>query len=160
MTKDYRKDLLYPAVTKAVSEILKTSDFVAPVDLLLKMQRLTKEKYEDWRFGRVRYLERVCIGNLSKLNRILRILERHARDMGLKPSQTVYHKWGRGGKRIILRFSKSGARNLEAAYSRHYVAINRKPLTGPKVGAPGASSHERERSRDPEATTSAEVAET
>ena len=125
MTKDYRKDPLYPSVTRAVSEILKTRDFVAPVELLMQMQRLTKEKFEDWRFGRVPYLERVCLGNLSKLNRILRILERHARDRGLKASQTVYHKWGRGGKRIILRFSKSGDRNVEAAYSRHYVANRR-----------------------------------
>ncbi len=64
----------------------------------------------------------MCVGNLSKLSVILRILDHHARALGLKPSQTVYHKWGRGGKHIILRFSKSGAPALEAAYSRHYVA--------------------------------------
>jgi hypothetical protein len=43
----------------------------------------------------------------------------------LKPSNTVYHKWGKGGKRILLRFSKTGAPALEAAYSRHYVATIR-----------------------------------
>ena len=52
---------------------------------------------------------------------ILRILDHHARAIGLKPSHTLYHKWGRG-KRITLRFSKSGVPGLEAAYSRHYVA--------------------------------------
>ncbi len=127
MTKDYRKDSLYPSVTRAVAEILKTSNYVAPVELLLKIQRLTKQQYEDWRFGRIPYLERVSVGNLSKLNRILRLLERHAKDLGLKPSHTAYKKWGRGGKRMILRFSKTGDRRLEAAYSRHYVRSRPSP---------------------------------
>jgi hypothetical protein len=122
---NYRTDKLYPAVARAVEEILKTTNVVTPVELLLRTQRITKQKYEDWRFGRIPYLERVCVGNLSKLNVILRILDHHARALGLKPSQTVYHKWGRGGKHIILRFSKSGAPALEAAYSRHYVATRR-----------------------------------
>ena len=124
-TSNYTKDQLYPVVARAVAEMLKMSDAITPVDLLLKLQRITKQQYEDWRFGRIPYLERVCVGNLSKLNRILWILDLHARALGLKPSQTVYHKWGRGGKRIVLRFSKSGDRILEAAYSQHYVARNR-----------------------------------
>ena len=122
---NYQKDKLYPAVARVVAETLKTSDVVTPLELLVRLERITKQQCEDWRFGRIPYLERVCQGNLSKLSAILRILDHHARAIGLKPSQTVYHKWGRGGKRIILRFSKSGEPALEAAYSRHYVATNR-----------------------------------
>jgi hypothetical protein len=130
---NYRKDQLYASVAKAVSDILATSNFVAPVDVLLKLQRITKQQVEDWRFGRIPYLERVCQGNLGKLNRILRILALHAKDLGLYPSATEYHKWGRGNKRMALRFSKSGEPLLEAAYSRHYVkasAKKPKPLEG------------------------------
>jgi hypothetical protein len=119
---DYRKEKLYPAIARTVACILQTSDVVAPVEVLLRLQRITQDQYEDWRFGRIPYLERVCVGNLSKLSTLLRILDQHAQAIGLKPSQTVYHKWGRGGKRIILRFSKSRAPALEAAYSRHYIA--------------------------------------
>lgn len=54
--KNFKQDKLYPVVTKAVHEILQESDGVSPVDLLLRTQRLTQEQYEDWRFGRVRYL--------------------------------------------------------------------------------------------------------
>jgi hypothetical protein len=122
---NYQKDKLYPAVARAVAEILETTNVVTPVELLQRLQRITKAQYEDWRFGRIPYLERVCVGNLSKLSVILRLLDYHARTVGLKPSQTVYHKWGRGGKHIILRFSKSGAPALEAAYARHYVATDR-----------------------------------
>ena len=122
-SSNYTKDQLYPAVARAVAEILKTSTVVAPVDVLLYMQRITKQQYEDWRFARIPYLERVVLGNLSKMNRILRILDQHCRARGLTPSATVYRKWGKGGKRIVLRFSKSGDPNLEAAYSRHYLAM-------------------------------------
>lgn len=118
---NYKKDSLYPSVARAMAEILKAKGYVAPVDLLLHLGRITSKQYEDWRFGRVDYLERVCTGSLGRLSRLLRILELHARSLQLTPSQTVYRKWGRGGKRIALRFSKSGTERLEAAYARHYV---------------------------------------
>lgn len=118
---NYKKDKLYPAVARAVAEILEHGTVVTPVDVLLQMQRITKQQVEDWRFRRIPYLERVTIGGLGKMYRILRILEWHAKGLNLEPSRTVYHKWGKGGKRIVLRFSKSGEPNLEAAYSRHYL---------------------------------------
>jgi hypothetical protein len=127
-SSNYQQHALYPAIVRAVAGILDTNDVVTPIEVLLRMQRISKQQHDDWRFGRIPYLERVCDGNLSKLSAILRILDHHARALGLKPSQTVYHKWGRGGKGIILRFSKSGAPALEAAYSRHYVAG--KPAVG------------------------------
>ncbi len=128
----YKKDKYYPKVTRAVHEILQESNFVAPVDLFMKIGTLTKEDYEDWRFGRVSCLERVISCNLSKKNRVLRILQHHARDLGLKPSSTGYKKWGKKGRKIVLRFSRSGDPNIEAAYSRHYVAgTNSKPENTP-----------------------------
>lgn len=129
---NYRKDKLFAGVARAVAEALAISGFVAPVDVLLRIGRLTKRDYEDWRFGRIPCLERVCVGNLAKLNRTLRILEIHCREFGLIPSQTAYRKWG-GGKRVPLRFSKSGDPNLEAAYSRHYVANEKSKAAMVKV---------------------------
>jgi hypothetical protein len=118
---NYRKDKLFTGVARAVAEAIATAGFVAPVDVLRRLGRLTKRDYEHWRFGRIPCLEHACVGNLAKLNRTLRILELHCRELDLIPSQTAYRKWG-GGKRVPLRFSKSGDPNLEAAYSRHYVA--------------------------------------
>jgi hypothetical protein len=135
-SSNYKKDKLYPSVARAMAELITAGGVVAPVELLLWMERITKEQYEDWRFGRIPYLERVCLGNLSKMNRILRILELHARSQGLTPSQTVYHKWGRGGKRIVLRFSRSGHPNLEAAYSRHY--LTKRAKAGKSVESRGS----------------------
>lgn len=116
----YRKDKYYPRVVKAMGEILSRAYVVSPIDILIEMGNLSQKNYEAWRKGQVPYLERVFEGNLSKANRILRIIGFHAHDLNMVPRQTVYHQWGRGGNRV-LRFSKSGDPNLEKAYSRHYV---------------------------------------
>ncbi len=75
--------------------------------------------YNDWRFGRIPYLERVTSIGLGNLNRILRIIGLHCSEIDLYPSRTAYHRWGKGPK-TPLRFSKSGEANLEAAYSTHW----------------------------------------
>jgi hypothetical protein len=141
---NYQKHKLYPVIVRTVATILETNNVVTPVELLLRLERISKQQLEDWRFGRIPYLERVCIGNLSKLSAILRVLDHHARAIGLKPSQTVYHKWGRGGKHIVLRFSKTGEPALEAAYSRHYVATSR-PASGESDSVPVEGLRQAER---------------
>ena len=47
---------------------LQTRGYAAPVDVLIDTGILPKQKYEDWRFGRIDYLERVCTVNLRKLS--------------------------------------------------------------------------------------------
>ncbi|ODS36000.1 MAG: hypothetical protein A7316_10405 [Candidatus Altiarchaeales archaeon WOR_SM1_86-2] len=119
-SKNYTRDKYYSIVRNAVEEILKKQGYVSPVDLFIHCNRLDKKKYEGWRFKRVPYLEKVIKGNLSTLNRFLRILKYHAGSMCLKESITTYKSWGKGSK-IILRFSKSGNNHLEKLYSTHYV---------------------------------------
>jgi len=116
----YRKDKYYPRVVRAISKILSKSDVVAPVDVLIEMGSLSKNNQDAWRQGKVPYLERVFEGSLSKANRILRIIGFHAHELNMVPKMTHYHQWGKGKKRA-LQFSKSGDRNIEEAYSRHYL---------------------------------------
>ncbi len=117
----YKKDKYYDKVRAAVDQLLQDGSVVIPVEVFIQMGNLTKEDYEAWRFGRIPYLERVIKCNLSKANRILRILRLCAGDWGLRPSHTVYKKWGKGEK-ICLQFSKSGNPAIEELYSTHYVA--------------------------------------
>ncbi len=121
----YRQDKYYPRVVRAVANILSRSDVVAPVDVLMEMENLTQKNHEAWRRGHVPYLERVFEGNLSKANRILRIIGFHVHDLNMRPRRTVYHQGGKGKNRI-LRFSKSGNEGVEDTYSTHYV-WNRSP---------------------------------
>ena len=118
--ENYRKDKYYPRVVSAVARILSRSDTVAPIDVLIEMGNLSERNSESWRRGDVLYLERVFEGSLSKANRILRIIGFHTHDLNMISHPTTYRQRG-GGKNRRLRFSKSGIRHLEEAYSRHYV---------------------------------------
>jgi hypothetical protein len=90
---------------------------------------LEEQEIDDWRKGRVPYLERVVKCNLAKAGRILRILRFHAHDLNLKPSVTVYRRKTAGGK-VALRFSKYGQKNIEEAYSRHFVKLGKSSAAG------------------------------
>jgi hypothetical protein len=61
----YREDRLDPRVVRAVDILLKSGNFVAPVDVLIQMELLSREQYENWRRGHVPYPERVIECNLS-----------------------------------------------------------------------------------------------
>ena len=73
------------------------------MDVLVGMGLLDPVKLEDWRLGRVPYLEE---------------------------STTAYMRWGKGTKRR-LRFTKTGDAKLEEAYSRHFVWPGEGPFHPP-----------------------------
>src|SRR5438128_1243275 len=74
---EFRDDALYPRVVRAVAALLERGNVVAPVDVLVGMGMLAPEEIEDWRRGRVGYLEQAAKGSLSRLSRLLRILRFH-----------------------------------------------------------------------------------
>jgi hypothetical protein len=119
--ENYAADRYYPKIVAAVAASLQSAGFVSPIDVFESMGLLEKRHVEDWRRGRVPYLEKVIKCNLAKASRILRILRFHAHDLNLLPRTTAYRRWGRGPKQA-LRFSRFGDRKLEEAYSRHFVS--------------------------------------
>lgn len=119
---EFRKDPLYPRIKRAVAAILQNSKVLAPVDVLVGMSLLAPKSLDDWRRGRVPYLEKVI-------------------DCTLKPSVTVYMRWGKGPKQR-LRFTKTGNSRLEEAYARHFVWPGKEPFHPP---APRGQGREKER---------------
>ena len=106
--------------------------FATPVDVLMDIGVLQKDKYEDWRFGRISYLERVCTINLHKLSTVRHQMRVYAQKAGLKPSFCYYKQWGtkkkggQGRKPVIpMRFSKSGNPDVERWYATHFVDSKR-----------------------------------
>ncbi|HVI42100.1 MAG TPA: hypothetical protein VM577_15720, partial [Anaerovoracaceae bacterium] len=106
-------------VHSIVSSALEEKLYISPADLLIKIRVLSAKDYEDWRFGRVPYLEEVCKASLSKLSFIMKELREYALANHLKASWTAYNQWGVKGKKIPLRFSKSGNSVIEEAYATH-----------------------------------------
>jgi hypothetical protein len=119
------KDLkLEKKVRYFMEQLIHEKGYVSSVDILMRMNFLSRKDYEDWRFGRVDYLEKVCKVNLKKLSTINKTIRRFSSEMDLKESYTAYNKYGKG-KREKLRFSKSGDENIEKAYSTHYLNESR-----------------------------------
>ncbi len=121
----FRDDPLYPRIARAVDRLLARGKVVAPVDVLVGMNLLAPERLEDWRRGRVPYLEKVIDCNLTRLSRFLGILRFHAHDLRLMPSITVYARWGAGPKQR-LRFTKTADPKLEEAYARHLSHLSKR----------------------------------
>ncbi|MBT3724473.1 MAG: hypothetical protein HOM14_15470 [Gammaproteobacteria bacterium] len=88
------------------------SSSVSAIEVMQRMGILKKDHVVDWKKGRVPYLEKILSCNLSKANRILRLMHFHAHDLNLKPSITIYKRKARS-KTILLKFSKSGEQKLE-----------------------------------------------
>ncbi len=126
----YRDDKLYSRIARAVETLLAGGKVVAPVDVLVQMGLLDPKDLEDWRRGRVPYLEKVIQCNLTRLSRFLSILRFHAHDLNLSPSVTAYMRWSKGPKRR-LRFTKTGNLKLEEAYARHFLWPGKKPFHPP-----------------------------
>lgn len=116
-------------VINAANDLVNEKGYIAPVDIFMKINILSKKDYDDWRMGRIPYLEKVCKVNLSKISLIMKELRSYALKSNLKSSFTVYKKWGKGNK-IDLIFSKSRNKNIENAYSTHF--INHKSLSEEK----------------------------
>lgn len=119
-------------IYSSMEQQCKKRGYAAPVDVLMDIGVLPKQKYEDWRNGRVDYLERVCTVNLHKLSFIMSQIRAYAREQGLKPSFCYYKQWGvkkknrQGHKSVVpLRFSKSGNAEIEKNYATHYVDSRR-----------------------------------
>ena len=83
----------------------KARGYAAPVDVLMDAGVLSKQKYEDWRLGKVPFLESVCMVNLHRLIFILHEMRVYARKNGLKPSFCYYRQWAvkkKNGKAAAL----------------------------------------------------------
>lgn len=93
------RNQLEEKIHKSASAVLAENGYISPIDVLIKMDRLTVKQVEDWRFKRTDYLERAINLNLAKLNHFLQALKKYAKEQNLKPSITVYKSWEKGQKR-------------------------------------------------------------
>ena len=106
--------------TAILNSLIYEKGYICSVDVLLRLEYLTQKDYEDWRFGRVPYLEKVCKVNLKKLSLTNRIIRKFAEQRQLKNSWTGYNQWGTKNKKILV-FSKSGDPNIEKLYATHFI---------------------------------------
>ena len=94
MEDKVKESELIGKVHSAVYHQRQQRGYAAPADVLVDIGVLPKQKYEDWRFGKARYLEAVCTCNLKKLSFIMKQIRFYAKKLNLKPSFCYYKRWG------------------------------------------------------------------
>ena len=107
-------------VIRAAEAALTKRKFVTAIDVLVGVGWLEPRRVDEWRQGRVDYLERVTVANLGKISTAMRSFRGWAQARGLMPSETAYV--ARTRDRRPLRFSKSGNPEIERAYGTHWVS--------------------------------------
>jgi hypothetical protein len=107
-------------VVGAAEASLAERKFVTAIDVLVGVGWLDPRRVDEWRQGRVDYLERVVVASLGKTSTAMRCFRRWAQARGLEPSETGYVS--RTRDRRPLRFSKSGDPEIERAYRTHWVS--------------------------------------
>ena len=76
---------------------------VFPFEVLMDVGVLSKENYEDWRFGRVPFLEAICTVNVRKLSFIMHLMRIYAKKYDLKTFVSFYKQWGQKSQRAMAR---------------------------------------------------------
>ena len=106
-------------MVKAAETAVAESKFVSPIDILVMMGWLPQAHVDQWRQGRLPYLEQALSVNPNKLSTAMRHLRSWAMSRGLQPSETSYVARTRDRRR--LQFTASGEEAIEAAYRTHWV---------------------------------------
>lgn len=120
VTKGEGAGSLERRVVAAAEAALGDQGHVSAVDVFVGLGWLTSGQVDQWRQGRVEYLERVTTANLHKLSSAMAMFRRWANAHGLTPSETAYV--ARTRDRRQLRFSASGDPAIERAYRTHWVS--------------------------------------
>ena len=107
-------------ILKISNQLIADKGFICSIDILCELNYLDKAQINDWRFGKIPYLEKVCGKNLGTLTFINKTIKKIAKDLKLKPSWTAYNKFGKGVKTRLI-FSKTREDNIENAYATHYI---------------------------------------
>lgn len=118
-----RDDEIQKKVNGVMDSQIFHRGYAAPVEVLMGLNILEKKSYLDWRNGRVPYLEKVCHMNLSKLSKVMHAIRHYAYEHHLKPSYTVYKKYGKGNQKLL--FSRYGRADVERNYATHYLDSER-----------------------------------
>ena len=114
------RQALAARVAEAATAALKSQGYVAPLDVMIGIGWLQSRQVLAWRTRRLPFLERGIQVNLSRISEAMRLFAAWARQAGLRPSTSAYV--ARTAGREPLRFSKSGAPVIEAAWRTHWVS--------------------------------------
>ena len=107
-------------VLDAAEVALADRKLVTAIDVLVGLRWLPPGRVEEWRQGRLDYLERALTVSPDKLATAMQLFHDWAQRRGLQKGETAYI--ARTRDRRSLRFSESGDPDLERSYRTHWIS--------------------------------------
>jgi|SRR5665647_771200 len=93
-------------VKQFTSELAYKKGYVCSVDILIKLGYITEADYQDCRFGKIPYLEKVCQGNLHKLSAANRFIRKYSAEWDFEKSWLLkiqHYNWTQNKRLSITR---------------------------------------------------------
>jgi hypothetical protein len=107
-------------VVSAAEAALEARGYVSAFDVLVGIGWLQPVHVQEWRTGRIAFLEGTIQTNLSRISEAMSPFRSWAAARRLRPSETAYV--ARTPDWRELRFSKSGDPSIERAYRTHWIS--------------------------------------
>ena len=112
-------------VRRVAEQALAEQQYVRPIDVLLGLGWLAPSHLDQWRQGRVPYLEQEIQGSPGKVGPAMAEFHRWARESGLAPYETT--SLARTRDRRQLRFTAGADPSVEQAYRTLWVSAELSP---------------------------------
>jgi hypothetical protein len=107
-------------ILQAAEAALADRHVVTAIDVLVGIGWLSPPHVDEWRQGRIEYLEDAMSVNPTKISTAMQLFRHWAKRRGVVPTETAYV--ARTRDRRPLRFSTSGDSAVERAYRTHWVS--------------------------------------
>ena len=104
-------------VAQAAAAALEARGYVSAIDLMKGLGWLTQARVDEWRQRRIPFLEAGIPTHPARVSSAMSLFAEWVAKANLKPSETGYV-----AGRQPLRFTQSGAPELERAYRTHWLS--------------------------------------
>ena len=104
-------------IKEEMEKEIEASGCSTPADLLIALGYLDDGAFQDWKKGRLSYLEKAIKLGPQKLLRLMAVMSAHAKREGYKPKSFEYSSPGN----LPLRFSRTGNEVIEGQFATRYI---------------------------------------
>ena len=118
-----QRDNIRERAITAAEGALEQQHFVGPIDVLVRMRLLEMVHVEEWKKGRIDFLESTIQANPKKISKALSVFEEWALEKGLVPKETQALRTARGGN-VALQFTQNGDPEAERFFRTQYFSPN------------------------------------
>jgi len=115
------KESIEQRVISTAEAFLKSQSYVTPIEVLMGIGFLQYAHVNDWRKGKIPYVEDKIQANQNKINEAMTCFQKWGQQKRLASAQAAQFLRTKG-PRTELQFSESGAPNVEEFYKTYYIS--------------------------------------